>query len=132
MLSEENKIIYIGKAKNLKKRVSSYFNKNFDRTITKILVSKIKDIEIIITNSEKEALILENNLIKKHKPYFNIDLKDNKTYPYIKITTHEKFPRVIKTRELDKIGLFFGPFTDVGLLYQYLKSHHDLKIRPFD
>ena len=87
MKDEKGKIIYVGKAKSLKSRVSSYFRNNkHDSAKTRILVKKIEDLEYILTDTEAEALILENNLIKKHKPKYNIDLKDDKTYPFIKIT----------------------------------------------
>ena len=86
MKDKDEKIIYIGKAKNLIKRVQSYFRKNLDRPKTKILMDHFNSLEYIVTNSEKEALILEANLIKKHKPTYNIRLKDDKRYPYVKIT----------------------------------------------
>ena len=112
MKSEDETIIYVGKAKNLKNRVSSYFISNSSHSIkTKTLVKNIYDFEYIITDTEVEALILENNLIKKYKPRFNIRLKDDKTYPYIKIT-NERFPRVLKVREILKDGAkYFGPYT---------------------
>ncbi len=111
-LFKDNKgiIIYIGKAKNLKKRVSSYFQKSHDDAKTKQLVSRIKSYEIFITNSEVEALILENNLIKKHMPKYNINLKDSKRYAYITIQ-EEKFPRLLIARKRLGKGKFFGPFT---------------------
>ena len=92
-------IIYVGKAKNLKRRVYSYFHKQHESVKTNVLVSQIEKLEYIITDSEVEALILENNLIKKYEPKYNIRLKDDKTYPYIKITTNEMFPRVFITRK---------------------------------
>ncbi len=103
-------IIYIGKAKNLKKRVTSYFTKNHTDEKTLILVKAIKDIDFIVTNSEMEALILENNLIKKHTPKYNIDLKDSKRYAYVMLTD-EDFPRILLARRLGTKGRFFGPFT---------------------
>jgi excinuclease ABC subunit C len=107
--NSKNQIIYIGKAKELKKRVSSYFsNKNHDPK-TKALVENIKDIDFIVTNNEVEALILENNLIKKYNPKYNIDLKDSKRYAYIEITK-EKFPRILIARKKTDESDYFGPF----------------------
>lgn len=109
-LNTEGTIIYIGKAKNLKKRVSSYFTKNHDNTKTAVLVKQIADINTIIVNSEIEALLLENNLIKKYQPKYNVLLKDDKTYPWICIKK-EAFPRVYSTRNLVKDGSeYFGPY----------------------
>ncbi|MFW6286030.1 MAG: excinuclease ABC subunit UvrC [Nanoarchaeota archaeon] len=106
-----NNIIYIGKAKNIKNRVSSYFNlKNQVSYKTKFLVKNIKKIEYIMVNNEIEALLLENKLIKKHKPKYNINLKDDKTYAYLKITD-EKIPKIISTRKIDSRGFYFGPYT---------------------
>ena len=108
-------IIYIGKAKNLKNRVKSYFQKSNQKTHsakTIVLVKNIKDFETIIVNSEVEALLLENRLIKKHKPKYNISLKDGKSYAYIKITTDDKFPKIMSTRIVKKTGTYFGPYTD--------------------
>ncbi|MBN2652680.1 MAG: excinuclease ABC subunit UvrC [Spirochaetales bacterium] len=108
-------IIYIGKAKNLKKRVSSYFSGKKDIK-TSLLVKRIEDLEFIITNSEYEALLLENNLIKSHKPKYNINLKDGKTYPVVRIT-NEEFPRVFKTRRIINDGSrYFGPFPNATIL----------------
>ena len=117
MKDAQGKIIYVGKAKSLRSRVSSYFrNQRHDSAKTRILVKKIADLEFLITDTEAEALILENNLIKKHKPRYNISLKDDKTYPYIKIT-REEYPRVLVTRNLQKDGAqYFGPFTGVGAM----------------
>lgn len=110
------KIIYVGKAKNLKKRVASYFNKNQAYGKTKLLVSKIDNIETIVVNSEYEALLLENNLIKKYQPKYNIQLKDDKTYPWICIKK-EPFPRVFSTRKLIKDGSeYFGPYASVKMM----------------
>ena len=129
MRDENEEIIYIGKAKNLIKRVKSYFRPNLDRPKTKILMDHFNSLEYIITNSEKEALILEANLIKKHKPTYNIRLKDDKRYPYVKIT-NEKFPRLLITRNITKNGSFFGPFTDVGSVKRTVKFLKSLfKIR---
>ncbi len=129
MRDKNEDIIYIGKAKNLIKRVQSYFRKNLDRPKTKILMSHFNTLEYIITNSEKEALILEANLIKKHKPMYNIRLKDDKRYPYVKITD-EKFPRLVITRNIAKNGNYYGPFTDVGSVKKTVKFLKSLfKIR---
>lgn len=120
---DQNKeIIYIGKAKNLKKRVKSYFNKKHDSAKLNIMVPQIENLEYIITNSEAEALILESHLIKKHKPKYNILLKDDKKYPYFLITD-EDFPRIVVTRKrnqnLEK-GRYYGPYTDVRAMYSTL------------
>src|SRR3989338_9194277 len=104
-----DKIIYVGKAKDLSKRVKSYFKKNNLDEKTRILVSNIKDIDFFVTDNEIEALILENNLIKKNKPKYNIDLKDSKRYAYIKVT-EEEFPRILIARKIDGEGKFYGPF----------------------
>ncbi len=112
----DGKIIYIGKAKNLRKRVSSYFLKNHEYGKTKVLVGKITDIADIVVDSEEDALLLENNLIKKYQPKYNILLKDDKTYPFI-VVTNEAFPRVFQTRNVVKDGsLYFGPYTSTGLV----------------
>ena len=106
-------IIYVGKAKNLKNRVKSYFTGTHNKK-TQTLVSKIEDLEYIIVNSEKEALLLENNLIKKYRPYFNIRLKDDKSYPYL-IITKEEHPRLLMTRKYKKNNknIYFGPYVDI-------------------
>ena len=111
----EGVIIYVGKAKNLKRRVSSYFNKVHDSVKTNILVKNICDLKYIVVNSENEALLLENNLIKKYQPRYNILLKDGKTYPWLCIT-REPFPRVFKTRMIIKNADFFGPYSSVWTL----------------
>ncbi len=103
------KILYVGKAKNLQKRVKSYFSKNHLDVKTNVLVSKVSSVDFFITDNEVEALILENNLIKKNRPRYNIDLKDSKRYAYIKIT-NEKIPRLLIARKKDGEGEFFGPF----------------------
>ena len=125
-------IIYVGKAKNLKRRVYSYFHKQHDSAKTRVLVSQIEKLEYIITDSEVEALILESHLIKKHKPKYNILLKDDKKYPYFLITD-EDFPRiqVVRKKNLnpDK-GRFYGPYTDIGAMYatlDFLKKIFPLK-----
>ena len=108
----DGNIIYIGKAKNLVNRIRSYFSSPEQQSIkTKHLVSKIHEIEWIVVDNEVEALLLENNLIKKHRPKYNIDLKDNKRYAYIKITD-ERFPRILTIRKVTKDGTYFGPYTD--------------------
>ena len=115
-LNENEAIIYVGKAKNLKRRVSSYFNKEQQTLKTKLLVSKIADIKYVVVNSETDALLLENNLIKRHKPRYNVLLKDDKTYPSICIT-NEYFPKIFKTRKITKgTGRYFGPYTNSGAL----------------
>ncbi len=106
---KENRIIYIGKAKNLKKRVASYFQKKDHDEKTKALVSNIADVEFFVTSNEVEALILENNLIKKHKPKYNIDLRESRRYAYI-VVTNEEFPRLRVSREKNIDGKYFGPF----------------------
>ena len=111
---DQHTIIYIGKAKRLKARVSSYFHKEVDRYKTKVLVSKIQDISYTVVNSEEDALLLENNLIKKYNPRYNVLLKDGKTYPSICIT-NEHFPRIFKTRTINKhTGTFYGPYPHIG------------------
>ena len=110
-LDKDGTIIYVGKAKRLKRRVSSYFNREHGMNKTRVLVSKIADIRYIVVNSEEDALLLENNLIKKYRPRYNVLLKDDKTYPSICIT-NEYFPRVIKTRNIVKNGsTYFGPYS---------------------
>lgn len=116
-----NEIIYVGKAKSLKKRVSSYLHKEVDRYKTRVLVSKIENITYTVVNSEEDALLLENSLIKKYNPRYNILLKDGKTYPSICIT-NEEFPRVFKTRTINKkTGTFFGPYSNIGSMYTVLE-----------
>lgn len=113
-------IIYVGKAKNLKRRVSSYFHKEVDRYKTKVLVSKIHDISYTVVNTEEDALLLENSLIKKYNPRYNVLLKDGKTYPSICVT-NEPFPRIFKTRTINKrFGTFFGPYPHIGAMYALL------------
>jgi len=118
---ENHNIIYVGKAKNLKKRVSSYFHKEVDRFKTKVLVSKIRDISYSVVNTEEDALLLENALIKKYKPKYNVLLKDGKTYPSICIT-NEYFPRIFKTRSINKkYGSYYGPYPHITAMYQVLE-----------
>ncbi|OHD72277.1 MAG: excinuclease ABC subunit C [Spirochaetes bacterium RBG_16_49_21] len=141
MKDETGAIVYIGKAASLKKRVSSYFrNKELD-VKTRVLVNVVKDVEYIVTDSEIEALILESSLIKKHKPKFNIQKKDDKRYPYIAVTLEEEYPRVIFTRKIKSNGTrYFGPYTDakaarntVSLINSIFKLRictRDLPLKP--
>lgn len=118
---ESHTIIYVGKAKNLKRRVSSYFHKEVDRYKTKVLVSKIWDISYTVVNSEEDALLLENSLIKKYTPRYNVLLKDGKTYPSICVT-NEYYPRIFKTRHINKkFGTFFGPYSNTASMYAVLE-----------
>lgn len=129
MRGANDEIIYIGKAKNLINRVRSYFREKLDRPKTQILMSHFDSLEYIVTNSEKEALILEATLIKKHRPRYNVQLKDDKRYPYVKIT-NEKYPRLIITRNITKNGIYYGPFTDVTSVKKTVKFLKSLfKIR---
>ncbi len=119
-------ILYVGKAKNLKKRVSSYFTKNYENGKTAILVKQIADIKTIVVGSEIEALLLENNLIKKYQPKYNIMLKDDKTYPWICIK-NERFPRIYSTRTIVKDGSdYFGPYASVKMMNTVLELIRDL------
>lgn len=119
-LNAEGTIIYVGKAKNLKRRVSSYFNREHEPGKTRVLVSKIADIRYIVVNSEEDALLLENNLIKKYKPRYNVLLKDDKTYPSICVQ-NEYFPRVFKTRRITRNGSsYYGPYSHVPSMYAVL------------
>ena len=121
------KIIYVGKAIKLRNRVRSYFNKlKHHDAKTRALVNKIEDVEVIVTDSEAEALILEDTLIKKHKPRYNINLKDDKSYPYVKVT-NEPYPRIFQTRNVIRDGSkYFGPFTKVGDMHRVLELIHKL------
>ncbi len=111
--NEKRKVIYVGKARNLKNRVKTYFQSQLDSPKTSALVSKISDLELIVTDTEIEALVLENNLIKKFKPRYNINLKDDKSFPFIKVT-NEPFPRVFPTRRVIRDGSkYYGPYTSV-------------------
>lgn len=122
----DHTIIYVGKAKRLKQRVSSYFRKEVDRFKTKVLVSKIEDISYTVVNTEEDALLLENSLIKKYNPRYNVLLKDGKTYPSICIT-NEYLPRVFKTRQVNKrYGTFFGPYSHTGSMFAVLELIHKL------
>ena len=117
---DEHIIIYVGKAKNLKARVSSYFHTEVDRFKTKVLVSKIYDISYTVVNTEEDALLLENSLIKKYNPRYNVLLKDGKTYPSICIT-NEYFPRIFKTRTINKkLGTYYGPYSHIGSMQAVL------------
>lgn len=117
----EGTIIYVGKAKNLKNRVSSYFHSEVDRFKTKVLVSKIHDISYTVVNTEEDALLLENSLIKKYNPKYNVLLKDGKTYPWICVTG-EMFPRIFKTRIVNKKwGTYYGPYSNLGSMYAILE-----------
>ena len=130
--NKDNEIIYVGKAKILKRRVKSYFNKKHDSVKVQILVSQIERLEYIITNTEVEALILESHLIKKHKPRYNILLKDDKKYPYF-LVTDEDFPRISVVRKKNmnpEKGRYYGPYTDVRAMYStldFLKKIFPLK-----
>ena len=117
---DEHTIIYVGKAKNLKSRVSSYFHTEVDRFKTKVLVSKIHDISYTVVNTEEDALLLENSLIKKYNPRYNVLLKDGKTYPSICVS-NEFFPRIFKTRTINKKwGTYYGPYSHLGSMYAVL------------
>ena len=119
-LNTEGTIIYVGKAKNLKRRVSSYFNREHEPGKTRVLVSKIADIRYIVVNSEEDALLLENNLIKKYKPRYNVLLKDDKTYPSICVQ-NEYFPRIFKTRRIIRNGSsYYGPYSHLPSMYAVL------------
>jgi len=118
---ERHTIIYVGKAKNLKNRVSSYFHTEVDRFKTKVLVSKIRDISYTVVNTEEDALLLENSLIKKYSPRYNVLLKDGKTYPSICVT-NEMFPRIFKTRTINKKwGTYYGPYSHIGSMNAVLE-----------
>lgn len=125
-LDKNDTIIYVGKAKNLKNRVSSYFNKGITNTKTRVLVSKIADIRYIVVNNELETLLLENNLIKEYQPRYNILLKDDKTYPSIAVK-NEYFPRVFSTRKIVKDGTkYFGPYANVHAMKIVIETIHKL------
>lgn len=119
-LDNTGKIIYVGKAKNLKRRVNSYFNKDQKSPKTRILVSKIWDIKYVYVKTEQDALLMENNLIKRYKPRYNVLLKDDKSYPSICITK-EEYPRIFKTRNIDRRGaVYYGPYSNVGAMNMVL------------
>lgn len=125
-LDDSGTIIYVGKAKNLKRRVSSYFNKEQQTRKTRLLVTHIRDIRYVVVKTEADALLLENNLIKRYKPHYNVLLKDDKTYPSIAITT-EYLPRIFKTRQRGKRGaIYFGPYSHVPTLYALLDLCREL------
>ncbi len=124
-LDADSTVIYVGKAKNLKNRVSSYFVKTQQSAKTKLLVSKIRDIKYIVVRTEWDALLLENNLIKRYKPRYNILLKDDKTYPSIAIT-NEEFPRIFKVRQRTKGATYYGPYSHVPTLHALLDLCHAL------
>ncbi|OJV36921.1 MAG: excinuclease ABC subunit C [Bacteroidales bacterium 36-12] len=124
--NSKGEIIYVGKAKNLKKRVSSYFNKNHDSNKTYVLVKNIATLNYIVVDTEADALLLENNLIKEYQPRYNVMLKDDKTYPSIRIT-NEPFPRIFKTRTIVKDGSkYYGPYTSVHALNTLLDLIHEI------
>ena len=122
---KDQTLLYVGKAKNLKKRVSSYFQKTDHSARIKLMVKKIDSIEFTIVNSESDAFLLENTLIKKHQPKYNVNLKDGKTYPYI-VVKNERFPRIFFTRKKFNDGSqYLGPFTSVGkvkMVFEFIKS----------
>ncbi|HCE55536.1 MAG TPA: excinuclease ABC subunit C, partial [Lutibacter sp.] len=128
-------ILYVGKAKNLKKRVSSYFNKNHENGKTNVLVKKIVTIEHIVVDTETDALLLENNLIKKYQPRYNVMLKDDKTYPWICIKK-ERFPRIFLTRNVIKDGSeYYGPYPSVKMakaLLDLIKELYQLRSCSYD
>ncbi|SVC28590.1 uncharacterized protein METZ01_LOCUS281444, partial [marine metagenome] len=123
---KSKKLLYVGKAKNLKIRISSYFSKKHEHGKTRVLVSKIADIKYVVVPTEMDALLLENNLIKKHQPRYNVVLKDDKTYPWICIK-NEPFPRIFQTRNIVKDGSeYYGPYTSVRLVKTLLEFFHQL------
>lgn len=128
MKDREGRIIYVGKARSLKNRVRSYFQESRYASLkVDTMVSQILDLEYIVTDSELEALILEGTLIKKHKPKFNVVLKDDKNFPYLKLTLHEEFPRVIAVRKIKKDGaLYFGPYIPSNAMWRTLKLLHKI------
>lgn len=118
MIGSDGRYLYIGKAINLKSRVTSYFRDTHeDRMQIPVMLKKLEKIEWVITENETEALVLESNLVKRHKPPYNIELRDDKHYPYVKVTTHELFPRIVIARKVEQDGdRYFGPFTDAGAI----------------
>jgi len=129
-LDEKGVIIYVGKAKSLKKRVASYFNKDHTEKKTRVLIKQTRDIKYIVVDSEEEALLLENNLIKQYRPRYNVLLKDDKTYPYI-VIKNELFPRIFQTRNVVRDGsLYFGPYASVytaKVMLQMIKSIYKIR-----
>jgi len=123
MKDRSGRVIYAGKARSLKKRLASYGqDKGELYTKTSVMLTKVRRIDTILTNTEKEALILEASLIKKHKPRYNIVLRDDKNYPYIKVTVQEEWPRVVMTRRRIKDGArYFGPYSSAGAMWHTLK-----------
>ncbi len=130
LLNKNGKVIYVGKAKNLRNRVRSYFQENPGSAKTVAMVSKIDDLQLVVTDSELEALILENNLIKELMPRYNVTLKDDKSFPFIKVT-NELYPRIYPTRKVYNDGSkYFGPYTDVRSMRGSLKMINQIfKIR---
>ena len=127
MLNADGKVIYVGKAKDLKKRVSSYFRQQLDSAKTRLMMSKVVDVQITVTHTENEALILENNLIKELTPRYNIFMRDDKSYPFIVLTQHKKFPRLSAYRGYKKKGQrYFGPFPNVGAVKETLHTMQKL------
>ena len=127
---EKGTIIYVGKAKNLKRRVSSYFNKEHDSNKTRVLVKQIRDIKYFVVDTEEDALLLENNLIKQYRPRYNVLLKDDKTYPSI-VVKNEYFPRVFQTRNIVRDGSrYYGPYPSIytaKVMLQMLKELYPLR-----
>ncbi len=118
---KDGTIIYVGKAKNLKNRVSTYFHTEVDRYKTKVLVSKVHDISYTVVNTEEDALLLENSLIKQYNPRYNVLLKDGKTYPSI-VITREPLPRIFNTRRINKkFGNYYGPYSHISTMYALLE-----------
>lgn len=131
---EKDTIIYVGKAKNLKRRVTSYFNKEHDNNKTRVLVKQIRDIKYIVVNTEADALLLENSLIKQHRPRYNVLLKDDKTYPSI-VVKNEYFPRIFATRNIVKDGSqYYGPYSSAysaKVMLQMLQEIYPLRTCNF-
>jgi len=121
MLGEKGEILYVGKAKNLKKRVASYFNGSPKAKKTMRMLSLVRNLEVTVTNTEAEALLLESNLIKKHRPRYNVLLKDDKSYPFIHVSTDHEYPRIRSYRgSKNKAGRFFGPYPSAGAVRETL------------
>ena len=121
MIDAEQTVIYVGKAKNLKKRLVSYFRKNVDNPKTRLMVTQIVDVEVVVTHTEGEALLLENNLIKELKPRYNILLRDEKSYPYIFLSSDDDFPRLSYHRGAKRAkGRYFGPYPSAGSVRESL------------